>query len=83
MSDDDVKVLIYKAQREVDTYLGATFRPPFEEDQDFLFPVEKDDASYLPTGITEATFYVVEQVYESGDTVSGNISQGDIIEETT
>ncbi len=65
----EIEVLITKAQREVDTYLCRTFRPPYEEDQGFLFPVLKDEMSYLPQEITEATLYVVEQVFVSGDTV--------------
>jgi len=65
----EIDVLITKAQREVDSYICRTFRPPVEEDQDFLFPVIKDEVSYLPKEITEATLYVVEQVFASGDTV--------------
>ena len=65
----EIEVLVTKAQREVDAYICSTYRPPFEEDQDFLFPVLKDEISYLPKEITQATLYVVEQVFASGDTV--------------
>jgi hypothetical protein len=73
LTNDQIKVLIYKAQREVDAYINSTFRPQFEESQEFLFPVLKDELSYLPDILTEATLYVVEQVYVSGDTVSSSV----------
>ena len=83
LTDDEIKVLIYKAQREVDSYLWATFRPPFDSNQEFIFPVLKDSLSYLPIWITEATLYVVEQVFISGDTISASVWGGEVIEEKT
>lgn len=65
----EIEVLITKAQREVDAYLCRTYGTPYEEDQDFLFPRLFEWEYWLPKEITEATLYVVEQVFVSGDTV--------------
>lgn len=83
LSDDDIKILIYKAQREVDSYIWYTFRPSFDSSQEFLFPVLKDKVSWLHTLLTEATLYVVEQVFESWDTISSSFGWGDVLEEKT
>jgi len=69
LTNAEIEVLITKAQREVDTYICKTFRPPFEDTQSLIFPVSKEDVSYLPTEITEATLYIVEQLFALGDTV--------------
>jgi len=63
LTNPEIEVLITKAQGEVDGYICRTFRPPFEDTQDYLFPVLKDDVSYLPMEITQATFYIVEQLF--------------------
>ena len=44
-------------------------RDRVDTDQDFIFPVLKEKVTRLPEEITEATLYVVEQVYSEGDTV--------------
>jgi len=82
-SDDSLKILIYKAEKEIDAYLWSTYRPVYDETQLFLFPVLKEDVSYLPDDIKEATLYTVEQVYVSGDTVTASIGGGSVIEEKT
>ena len=70
LTSDEIKILITKAQREVNAYICRTFRPSVDVDQDYLFPVLKEEVSYLPEELTEATLYVVEQVFVSGDTVN-------------
>jgi hypothetical protein len=79
----EIEVLIYKAQREVDAYLVATFRPAFVSWQEFLFPVLKDWVSFLPDILKEATLYVVEQIFVSGDTISSSVWWWDVLEEKT
>ena len=83
LTDDEIKVLIYKAQREVDSYLWHTFRSPFVDNQEFVFPVLKDEVSYLPLWITEATLYVVEQVFISWDTINASLGGWTVLEEKT
>ena len=75
-SDESLKILIYKAEREIDAYIWNTYRPRYDNSQDFLFPVVKDSVSWIPDEIKEACLYVVEQVYSSGDTVSSSVWWG-------
>ena len=70
LTNDQITVLIYKAQRQIDAYLVQTFWDSLDSEQEFIFPVSKDDLSYLPAWIKEACLYVVEQLYEAWDTVS-------------
>ena len=71
LSNDDVSVLIYKAELEIDNYLQCISFPKFEEDQDFLFPYLSpvDLSSVLPADITIACLYVVEQLVVNWDTI--------------
>ena len=80
---DDIEQLIYKAQREIDAYLVATFRPKFDESQEFLFPVNNDSVSYIPSILTEATLYVVEQLYLLWDVITTSVGLWDVLEEKT
>jgi hypothetical protein len=70
LTNAEIEVLITQAQREVDAYVSRTFRPPFVDTQELIFPVSKDDVSYLPAEITEATFYIVEQLFLLDGTVT-------------
>ena len=83
LPSDDIKQLIYMAQREIDMYIVNTFRPKFDSSQEFLFPVLNDELSYLPNILTEATLYVVEQLFVSWDTVTWNVGTWNILEEKT
>jgi len=77
-SEDDATVVLLICQAEdlIDTYIRS-YGEPADEDQDLIFPVLDDDGnSLLPRDITLATFYTVEQLYESGDTITGATSTG-------
>ena len=74
LSDNELKVLITKAQKLVDNYI-ISYGEKYDEDQTYIFPIkDSDDNSFLPNDITVATFYTVEQIWESGDLISGAVS---------
>jgi len=76
LGDDALKVLIARAEDLVDRYI-ISYGTPYDEDQTLIFPVEDEDgASSLPDDITKGTFFVVEQVYENGDLISGAVETG-------
>jgi len=74
LTDDEKKVLITKAQNIIDWYIWS-YWTKFDEDQANIFPIEDEDwASELPLDITTATFYTVEQLFESWDLISWAVS---------
>ena len=74
LSDDELKVLITKAQQLVDNYI-VSYGEKYDEDQTYIFPIEDVNYnSFLPNDITVATFYTVEQLFESWDLISGAVS---------
>lgn len=74
LSDDELKVLITKAQQLVDNYI-ISYGEKYNEDQAYIFPTkDSNENGLLPNDITVATFYIIEQLYESGDLISGAVS---------
>jgi len=71
-SDDNISILIYKAEKQIDNYLQCAIYKKFVSTQELFFPVldPEDDSSLLPSDITEACLYVVEQLYINWDTIS-------------
>ncbi len=69
-TDDNIKILITKAQQIIDNYI-VSYGEKYDEDQNFIFPIkDTEDASFLPSDITLACFYCVEQVFVSWDLIS-------------
>lgn len=66
LDDEELNSLIYNAQIAVDAYI-VCYGTPFVDTQTFIFPVmDSDGNSLLPVEITQATFYVCEQIYVNG-----------------
>ena len=57
--------MITQAQRIIDNYIGW-FPTPFDEDQTYIFPIDKDWLAEIPTDIKLATVYIVEYLYLNG-----------------
>lgn len=69
LTDDELKVLITKAQQLVDNYI-ISYGEKYDEDQTYIFPIkDSDENSFLPNDITVATFYTVEALYENWDMI--------------
>ena len=74
LTDDEIKVLISKSEDAVDRYI-IKYWVPFNEDQTLIFPIIWEYwTSYIPNDIIMSTFYIVEQIYESGDLISWAVS---------
>jgi len=74
LTDDEIKVLISKSEDAVDRYI-IKYWVPFDEDQTLIFPIIWEYwTSYIPNDIIMSTFYIVEQIYESGDLISWAVS---------
>ena len=72
LTDAEIQELIYKAQYRIDNYIGS-YWVPFVDGQEFIFPVLMDDGtSYIPTDIKQASIFVINQIFENGDTIQGN-----------
>jgi len=82
LTDDEIKVLIAKSEDLIDNYIWS-YGTPFDEDQSLIFPIDVDWISTIPSDITQATFYTVEQIFENGDSITGSVStwSGAIISE--
>lgn len=74
LTDDEIKVLIYKAQLTIDNYIIG-YGTPYDETQTFIFPVDVDGVSTIPDDIVYSTLLVVEQIYENGDTVNESVKE--------
>ena len=64
-TDDNIKILINKAQQRIDKYIKKYWIPEVST-QETIFPTQKD---WIPEDIKIATFYTVEQIYENWDTI--------------
>lgn len=73
LSDAEIDILIDKAQSIVDSYI-ISYWTPFVETQKRIFPINVNSVSTIPSDITRATFYVVEQLYESWDLITAATS---------
>ena len=78
LSDDAIDMLITQAQYLIDAYL-ICYGVPFDETQEFIFPIDVDGVATIPDKLKIAAFYVVEKLF-SLDSISGS-STGAIIEE--
>lgn len=61
-SDATVNKLIVEAQYVIDKYIGS-YGIKFDSTQNFIFPINVSDVSTLPSDISLATVFVVEQLY--------------------
>ena len=69
-TDDELKVLITKAQEVIDRYIKS-YWTPYQKDQDYIFPIkDENENSYIPEDITIATLYTIEQLFVSWDLIS-------------
>lgn len=82
LSDTDIKILIYKAQKSIDNYIVGYWKP-FVSWQSFIFPIDIDWVSTIPADIKEACLYCVEQIYENGDTVKNFWNSLNVLKEKT
>lgn len=73
LTDDEIKVLISRSEDLIDNYI-VSYWVPFDESQTLIFPVNENWVSTLPSDITTATFYTVEQLFENWDTITGSTS---------
>ena len=71
LTDDEIKVLISKAEDSIDNYI-IRYWTKFDEDQDLIFPVNIENVSVIPNEISVATYYSVEQIFVNADTISGS-----------
>ena len=71
LTDDEIKVLISKAEDSIDNYI-IRYWTKFDEDQDLIFPVNIEGVSVIPNEISVATYYSVEQIFVNADTISGS-----------
>lgn len=60
ISDDIIKSFIIKAQLIIDNFIWDVEKQ--DENQDFKFP-SKNSAPDIPTNVTTATLYLVENIY--------------------
>ena len=69
LNDEKIKILIYRAEKEIDNYIWHTIYKPFSTSQTFLFPVNnpEDDTSLLPADIKEACLYTVEHIFTNSN----------------
>ena len=72
--DDDIKVLIAKAEDLIDDYIHINIYPKFDSEQDLLFPIDDDGVSVIPQDIKQATVYSCDQLFVNGDLISGATS---------
>ena len=82
LTDAEIQELIYKAQYRIDNYIWS-YWVPFVDGQEFIFPVLMDDGtSYIPTDIKQASIFVINQIFENGDTItSSQTSWWEIVQE--
>ena len=74
LTDDEIKILIAKAEDLVDWYI-IKYCTPYDEEQELIFPIlDEDWNALIPDDITKATFYCVEQEYVNWDLVSSATS---------
>lgn len=82
VSDDGIKELIYKAQVEVDNFIG-NYGTKFDSSQSLIFPIDDNGVSTLPTDIKIATLQIVEQLYENGDSIVPQSASGIVKSESS
>ena len=84
LTDDEIKVLISKAEDSIDNYI-IRYWTKFDEDQDLIFPVNIENVSVIPNEISVATYYSVEQIFVNADTIIGSTTtwNGEISSEST
>ena len=64
-STDTIDSLITKAQYVIDDYINQ-YGEPYDEKQDFIFPIKDDDGnSLVPKAVKIATVYTVENLYDN------------------
>ena len=81
LSDDEIKILISKAEDTIDNYIWS-YWVPFEEDQTLIFPIDLEWIALMPQDVKIATFYTVEQLFANWDMIESAKTKGwDIIEE--
>lgn len=83
LSNDEIKILIAKAEDTIDDYIWNYWKP-FNENQELIFPIDIGWVSTIPKEITIATFYTVEKIFENWDLItSATSSWWEIIQEKT
>lgn len=80
-SDWDLTTLITKAQWIIDEYIGW-YGTKFVETQTFIFPINIDDISTIPTDIKLATIQIAEYLYLSWATTLSQLSPVEVKSES-
>lgn len=62
LSDTVINKLIVEAQYIIDNYIGS-YGIKFDKTQEFIFPINISDVSTLPSDVSLATVFLVEQLY--------------------
>jgi hypothetical protein len=73
LTDDEIKILISKAEDSIDRYIWR-YWTKFNENQTLIFPIDNDWVSFIPWDIKVACFYVCEQIFETWDNITGATS---------
>jgi len=69
--DDDLKWIIYSVQKIIDDYIWH-YETAFDEDQEFIFPIDVYDVSTVPTDIAIAAVYIGEVFFENQTATSSD-----------
>ena len=72
-SDWDLTVLITRAQWIIDNYIWF-YGTKYDETQTFIFPVDVEDVSTIPTDIKIATVQIAEYLYLQGTTTLSQLN---------
>jgi hypothetical protein len=59
----DIEELITRAQDAIDAYLQCIEGEPFDDPQNWLYPIDVDGTSTIPLDIQKATVQVVENLF--------------------
>lgn len=69
LTDDDIKVLIYKAQKIIDNYIWS-YWVKFDSEQDFIFPIDNNGVSEIPQDIKLSSVMICDQLLVNWDTIN-------------
>jgi len=76
-TDIELTVFITEAQRIIDEYIWY-YSKPFVETQTYIFPVDDDWASLIPTDIKIATIQIAEYLYLEWPTTLAQLSKKEV-----
>jgi len=80
-TDTDLTTLITKAQRIIDEYIGW-YGTKYSDTQTFIFPVDIESVSTMPTDIKLATIQIAEYLYLQWATTLSQLSTASVKKES-